>query len=313
MLLATLCFLFATSTVFLLVARILTGLAAGLGASAVTAWIAELEPNHDRAHGAIVASGANLAGLTSGALLAGVLAVTLPWPLRLSYVVYAAILVILITIMWCAPETMEKPMRSLKQLSLRPRIGVPKGIRLAFVAPATMAFSAFALGGFYAALAPGFVSDALHETSPLVTGCIVGGFFGVAALAATFTKALRGRRAIVVALILLLAGLGVVVIAEVLRSMSCLIAATVITGASMGLGYRSSLQVINKIAPADRRAEMVAAYLLVCYSANALPVIGVGLLSLAIGPSMAHYVFAAVLAALASGACAIGLRYTSRV
>jgi hypothetical protein len=77
----------------------------------------------------------------------------------------------------------------------------------------------------------------------------------------------------------------------------------------MGLGYRSSLQVINKIAPADHRAELVASYLLVCYSANALPVIGVGLLSQAIGTSLAHYIFAAVLAALASGACAIGLRY----
>ena len=309
MLLATLCFLVATSTVFLLAARVLTGLAAGLGASAVTAWIAELEPHHDREHGAVVASGANLAGLMSGALLAGVLATALPWPLHLSYIVYATVLIILIAVMRCAPETVEKPVRSLKRLSMRPRIGVPKGIRLAFVAPATIAFSAFALGGFYAALAPGILNNDLHENSPLVTGCIVGGFFGTAALAGTITNALRGRRAIVVALVLLLAGLGVLVIAETVRSMVCLIAATVVTGASMGLGYRSSLQVINKIAPADRRAELVAAYLLVCYSANALPVIGVGLLSLAIGASTAHYVFAVVLAALASGACVIGLRY----
>ena len=176
MLLATLCFLVATSTVFLLAARVLTGLAAGLGASAVTAWIAELEPHHDREHGAVVASGANLAGLMSGALLAGVLAAALPWPLHLSYIVYATVLIILIAVMQCAPETVEKPVRSLKRLSMRPRIGVPKGIRLAFVAPATIAFSAFAVGGFYAALAPGILNNDLHENSPLVTGCIVGGF-----------------------------------------------------------------------------------------------------------------------------------------
>jgi MFS family permease len=309
MMLATLCFLAASSTAFLLVARVLTGLGAGLGASAVTAWIAELEPEHDRAHGAVVASGANLAGLMSGALLAGVLALTMPWPLRLSWIVYAVVLVILIVVMWCAPETMKTPVKSLKQLSLRPRIGVPKGIRLAFVAPAAMAFSAFALGGFYAALTPGILNKDLHQTNPLVTGCIVGGFFGTAALAATFTNALRGRRAIVFAMILLLLGLAVLVVAEEMNSMPCLIAATVITGSSMGLGYRSSLQVINKIAPADHRAELVASYLLVCYSANALPVIGVGLLSQAIGTSLAHYLFAAVLAVLASGACAIGLRY----
>jgi MFS family permease len=307
--LANIFFFIATSTVFLLIARVLSGLAAGLGASALTAWIAELEPHHDRARGAVVASGANLAGLMSGALLAGILAVAMPWSLRSSYAVYAVLLAILIVLLLRAPETVEKRVRSFKGISLRPRIGVPKGIRLAFVAPAAMAFSAFALGGFYAALAPGILTQDLHQRSPLVTGCIVAGFFGTAAIVTVASQALRGQRAIVAALILLLSGLCVLVAAETMKSMPWLIAATAITGAAMGLGYRSSLQVINEIAPGERRAELVAAYLLVCYSANALPVIGVGLLTQWTGPAAAHYIFAGVLAALSSGACAIGLRY----
>lgn len=71
---STLLFLFAGSVVWLFPARVLNGFAAGLGAGALTAWIAELEPRGDRARAAMVASAANLGGLAFGALLAGVLA-----------------------------------------------------------------------------------------------------------------------------------------------------------------------------------------------------------------------------------------------
>ena len=77
-------FLCATSTGWLFAARILNGVAAGLGAGALTAWIAELEPHHDRARAATVATAGNLAGLAAGPLLGGVLVHYAPWPLRSS-------------------------------------------------------------------------------------------------------------------------------------------------------------------------------------------------------------------------------------
>ena len=306
---ATLLFLFATNVHFLFAARVVSGIAAGLGASALTAWIAELEPHRDRAHGGAVASGANLAGLMIGGLLAGVLATWLPLPLRLSFVVNLAVALVLLVIMIRAPETVANRVRSLRKLSMRPRIGVPAGIRMAFIAPAAMAFTAFALGGFYAAIAPGILRESLHATLPVFAGATVAAFFGTAALAAMLTQNLRGRRVIVVALALLLIGLALLVFAEIARSFLWLGLATLTTGASMGLSYRGSLQIVNQIAPADRRAELVAAYLLVCYTANALPVIGVGLLARATNAELAHQVFAAALAAVACTACAIGLRH----
>jgi len=306
---ATVVFLVATNVMFLFVARVISGLAAGLGASALTAWIAELEPNHDRAHGGAVASSANLGGLMAGGLLAGVLATYCPWPLRLSYVVNLMSAAVLLVVMIRAPETVAHRARSLRDLSLRPRIGVPKGIRLAFVAPAAMAFSGFALGGFYAAIAPSILSHTLHETQPIFAGVTVAAFFGAAALAAVLTQKVQGRRVILIALALLIVGLGLLVLAEIARSFWLLALATIATGASMGLSYRGSLQIISKIAPDDRRAELVAAYLLVCYTANALPVIGVGLLSTATSPELAHRAFAGALVVITGAACAIGLKH----
>jgi MFS family permease len=60
---SALCFLLATSTAWLYIARILNGLAAGLGAGALTAWIAELEPSGDKMRSATVASAGNLASV----------------------------------------------------------------------------------------------------------------------------------------------------------------------------------------------------------------------------------------------------------
>jgi MFS family permease len=305
---SALCFLFASDTSWLFAARVLNGVGAGLGASALTAWLAELEPNGDRARAAAFASAGNLAGLCAGAIGAGVLARFAPWPLRLPFVSFVVVLAIVGALLAFAPETVKHRAHSLRELSLKPRIGVPNGIRVTFVAPAAIAFTAFALGGFYAALAPGLLGDRMQVSDPLVVGSVVALFFVAATATVIATRALGHRRALLVATAMLVVGLALLLAADAMRSMPLLIVASIAAGASMALGYRSSLGIVNAIAPGERRAEVVASFLLVCYTANAVPVIGVGLLTKAIGANAAHGTFAIVLVALGALACAIGAR-----
>ena len=49
-------------------------------------------------------------------------------------------------------------------------------------------------------------------------------------------------------------------------------------GVALALGYRGSLQVVNRIAPDDRRAEVVSGFLLACFVGDSVPVVGVGVL-----------------------------------
>jgi MFS family permease len=309
---SVLCFLGSISTAWLFIARALNGLAAGLGAGALTAWIAELEPSHNKARAAIVASTGNLAGLGLGAIIAGLLAQYGPWPLRTSYVVYLAMLLIIVVLTLTMPEGVEHTVRNVDDLSLRPRIGVPRNIRLAFIAPAAMAFATFALGGFYAALTPGLLSQRLQQHNLAVVGALVALFFGTGALTAANTGKLTPRPAMLISTIMLLIGLALLVTAEHMRSMAILVIATVIGGAATALGYRCSLEIVNEIAPAAQRAELVSSYLLVCYTANSLPVIGVGLLSLVVSADSAHRAFALLLAVLSVIACATGWRFLPR-
>jgi predicted MFS family arabinose efflux permease len=302
------CFLFATATPWLFAARVLNGIGAGLGASALTAWLAEIEPDGDRTRAAAFASAGNLAGLAAGALGAGLLAEFAPWPLRLPFAAFIGVLAAVIVLLAFAPETVKDRVRSVRELSLAPRIGVPSGIRVRFVAPAAIAFTAFALGGFYAALTPGLLADRLHESDAIVIGGVVALYFAAAAATVMVTRGLANRVALFAASALLLVGLALLLAADAMRSMALLLAASIAAGASMAQGYRSSLGIVNAIAPGEQRAEVVSSYLLVCYGANALPVIGVGLLSKAVGATAAHWAFAIVLALLAIVACAIGVR-----
>jgi len=305
---SAICFLAASATPWLFVARVLNGFGAGLGASALTAWLAELEPSGDRARAAAFASAGNLAGLAAGAIGAGLLARFAPHPLRLPWICFIAVLIVVLALLAFANETVDAPARSLKTVSLKPRIGVPSGRRLEFVAPAAIAFTAFALGGFYAALAPGLLAQRLDINDAAVTGAVVALFFASATIAAIATKELRDRAALFAACVLLWIGLALLLAADTARSMAFLLAASVVAGASMALGYRSSLGIVNRLAPGEQRAEVVSSYLLVCYAANAIPVIGVGVLTKATGATVAHGIFAGVLAALGLVACAIGAR-----
>jgi hypothetical protein len=70
------------------------------------------------------------------------------------------------------------------------------------------------------------------------------------------------------------------------------------------------LQVVNEIAPAQQRAEVISSYLLCCYVGNALPVVGVGVISKLATPVIASSTFAITIAAFAVAALIAGSKYS---
>jgi sugar phosphate permease len=100
--------------------------------------------------------------------------------------------------------------------------------------------------------------------------------------------------------------------AEIFKSLPILLVAAAVGGVAGGLGYRGSLEVINRIAPADRRSEIVSTYLIALFAGNSVPVIGIGVLSALTSPAVAHVTFAAVITALAGIAAVTGIRYTPK-
>jgi MFS family permease len=304
----TLVFAFAAGTSWLFAARFLSGFSTGLAAGAATAWIAELYGDRGNGAAARIASAANFFGCAAGPLLSGLLAQFAPAPLQLSYYVYLVLLCGSAGAILFVPETVTHP-KPLGEVSLRPRIGVPQPVRLQFLSPAVTGFATFALIGFYAALIPSLLGDSLHQSAPAVAGAIVCELFGIAAVTILVSGRLESRATMLSALAVLLPSVWLLVAAEAVHSMPLLLGAAALGGVCGGLGYRGSLEVINRIAPADRRSEVVSSLLIALFAGNSVPVIGIGLLSAVAGAPAAHVAFAVVISALAGIAIVTGIKY----
>ncbi|WP_245500011.1 hypothetical protein [Mesorhizobium sp. M4B.F.Ca.ET.089.01.1.1] len=192
---------------------------------------------------------------------------------------------------------------------MRPRLSVPADIRAAFVAPAVTGFGAMALVGFYAALAPSILAQQLHVTNHAEAGALFFELSMVAAATILLTVRLSSRITMQAALALMIPTVALVVAAQVYASMAIMIAATGLCGVAAALGYRGGLQVVNQIAPDDRRAEVVSAFFICCFCGNALPVIGIGILSNWTSATAASLAFAGMITVFALVALGFGAKY----
>ena len=297
-------FLFAENLAWLDIA----GLGIGVGAGAGTAWLAEMIEGKDKSRAAVIATSTNFIGLGLGALMAGLLAQYAPWPLRLTFAVYLVLLALVTVLIWRTRETVSSPGR-LSDVSLRPRLSVPDDIRAQFVAPAVTGFGAMALVGFYAALAPSILAQQLHATNHAEAGGLFFELSIVAAVTIVGTARLSSRSTMLAALVLMIPAVALVVAAQIYASMALMIAATAVCGVAAALGYRGGLQVVNQIAPADRRAEVVSAFFICCFCGNALPVIGIGILSSLASATTASLAFAGMIIVFSLVALGFGVKY----
>ena len=310
--LSSTCYLLAprAGSAWLFVGRAMSGLAVGIAAGTATAWIADLTPG-DRSRASIVTVVANYVGIAAGPLVAGLLVQYGPARLRLVHWIYLGSLIATAIALTFVPETVRAA-RNPREVSWRPRIGVPREIRAGFLSPAATVFSAFALVGFYAALAPTVLKRDLHQPNLAAGGLTVAAMFASGAGAVWLTRSVPSRRAALGGLTALLVALALLVAAESVGSMVVLLSGAVIGGVAAATCYRGSLQVVNQLAPGDRRAEVISSYLLVGFLGNALPVIGVGVLARLAPPRLADVCFSAAIALLTLMALVTGMKLPPR-
>ena len=302
---ASLVFIFADALNMLFIGRLLSGLALPLASGAGTAWIVEL--CEDRCTAASLSAGAILSGLGLGALISGLLAEYSAEPLVFPFVALVSLALAAAVIVLLLPETVNHRARW-SQISLRLRIGVPRSLIGAFTAPAVTVFASFALLGFYSALAPSLLQRSLQVESHAIGGAVIFELYAAAVLVLALTHWLAARAAMLCGLALLIPSLAVLVVAFQSHSLALLLTGAALGGGAAALGYRGSLQIVNQIAPDNRRAEMVSTYLMFCYAGVSLPVVGIGLLSAVETPGFAEEIFAVVIAVFALLAIAIDVR-----
>jgi MFS family permease len=303
------CFLLAHGVALLLVGRLLSGVSAGIFTGTATAALVDLAPDGAHGRATLVATMVNMGGLGLGPLLSGALVQWAPLDLRLTFWVNLALVVVaLVALVALVPD----PPDERRRLRFAPQtLLVPREVRAVFVRAALAGFAGFAVLGMFTAVSPAFVAGLLHERSHVLLGLVV---------CAAFTASTAGQLALArvpgPALVVGSAGLigGALIIAASLAASSLvlLILGALVAGAAQGLSFRAGLSAVNAQAPKDQRAAVASSFFVVAYVAISIPVIGVGVLSQAVGLRAAGLVFTAVIALLAATVLVL-VRAQSRV
>jgi MFS family permease len=275
--LSTVVFILAPNVAVLIVGRILSGLSAGLMTGTATAALTELVPASASRRASMIATAANMGGLALGPLIAGLFAQYAPHPTTLVFEVYLAVLVAAGLCLLFVPETVSPRRRPTVRFA---GLGIPERGRSEFIAASVAVFAAFSMLGMFAALAPTFLSNVLHENSHAVQGGVVFLLLAVGTLTQLALARFNSRRVVMAGLGLLLAGLALIVAALSQADMALFLAGTVVDGVALGAVFLGSLATANRLAPPGRRSHALSAFFVACYTGLIL-LAGLSLYSLA--------------------------------
>ncbi|MDI3353862.1 MFS transporter [Pseudomonas sp. UYIF39] len=263
--LAMLLFINADSVAWLISARVLQGFATGMATAVLSAALLDT----DREQGPLVNSVAPLLGMASGAMGCGLLAEFAPLPLQLTYWVLLALFVMQALYVWRLPESVSPQPGA--WASLRPTLHVPVQARRALWLVLPINIAVWALGGFYASLAPSLVRTATGSTSNLIGGATVAVLTVTGAL---MIYTLRDRPADKVLRLggsLLPVGVALILMAVHSASLPLFFVGTLVAGCGFGAGFLGALRSVVPLALPHERAGLMSAYYVLSYLAFCLP------------------------------------------
>jgi MFS family permease len=280
---------------------VISGVAIGLTTATATAYLTELhhgaDPGASGKRPQVVATGANLGGIGTGSLVAGLLAQFAPAPLRLPYLVVGGALFVLAVMITFAPETV---IRSDPRPTWHPqRVAVPTHAKQQFFAATLAAMATFAAFAVFSSLVPSFLNGTLHESSHGLAGVVVFSTYAAGAIAQIMLSNLslmlmlrRGVQVLLVGLTLFAAGMWI-------PNLMIFVIGGIATGAGGGLVFRGALMAAGSTAPPESRAEVLAGFFVGAYVGLTVPVIGLGVATTYIPPREVMPIFV-VLAAVAT-------------
>lgn len=288
-------FAWANGLGFILAGRIVSGLSAGILTGTATVALMELVPAQWRKWATFAATAANMGGLGLGPILSGAISVALPMPVLMPFVLHFLLALVALVCIWRAPETAKLP--DTPRLTVQ-RPSLPPEVRAIFLPASIAAFAGFMVCGFFTAMAPAFLGHVMGITGRLAIGAIAGMLFICSTIGQLLMQRLPDGRQMIFGTALLLAGVVILGLGFAGESLALLLPGVALAGAGQGISFRSGMGDIAGAARPQDRAGVISTYFIVAYVAISLPVVGIGLLSGAIGLKQTGELFAVVVTAL---------------
>lgn len=300
--LAMLLFIYADSVTWLISARVLQGFATGMATAVLSATLLDT----DRQQGPLINSVAPLLGMALGGLGCGLLAEFAPAPLQLTYWLLLGLFVLQGIYVWRLPESVSPQAGA--WASLKPTLHVPAQARSTLWRVLPLNTATWALGGFYASLAPSLVRTATGSTSNLIGGSTVAALTLTGALMIFTLRNRSAKQALRLGASLLPMGLVLILLGVHSASLSLFFLGTLVAGCGFGSGFLGAVRSLVPLALPHERAGLMSAYYVLSYLAFCLPALLAGYLARTYGLLATTDGYGAVLIVLAVGALLLSLR-----
>jgi MFS family permease len=288
-------FLFAPSVGWLIIGRVLQGIATGVASSTFGAAAVELASERRKKVGALMTSLASTAGLGVGALFAGIIALAVPASAATAVWIILAVVMVLGTILAIfTPETSTR--RPGAAGSLVPKFEIPSNVRRLFAATAPSIAATFVLSALFLGLIPTILAGVFGIQTAIIGGLLTFAMFGAAAVASVTTSGIHphqlkiyGNIGIIIGSILIMAAVGT-------TAVSLLWIGGIIAGVGMGATFSGSARGLVPEVKPHQRAGLFAGIFFVAYISLGVSAIVAGYVAGAIGVASMAVGFAGVLA-----------------
>ncbi|KIQ01688.1 MFS transporter [Curtobacterium sp. MCBA15_007] len=288
----------ADGVVALIVDRIVQGVSVGLLIGALGAALIDNSLERHPTMAGVLNGVIPPIALATGALSSGALVQWGPAPEQLVYLLFGALLVLLVLALSVVPEQVERRPGALR--SLRPTISVPRSSRRLFRGVAGSLVASWALGGMFLSLVPSALGAVFGITNHFAAGALIAVVTGVGALTGLAIQRMDTRRAVLLGLVALVLGPIITVSFVFAHSLPGMVVGSAVAGVGFGAGFQAPLRMLLATAAPTHRAGLLSTIYVVSYLAFGVPSVIGGLLEPSVGlvPVIAGYGGFIVLAAV---------------
>jgi MFS family permease len=290
----------ASGIEWVIIGRVVQGIAQGAATTAFTAALVELAPARRKRLGATLGSVGLTGGLGFGSLLAGVAIQLTDSANTIVFGILTVTTIVGALLIAFSPETVTPVPGAAR--ALIPRISFPPATRREFAAAAPVIAAIWMLAGLSGGLAPSMVRSVFHFDSGLLDG--IAGFIAPATAAVVGLVFVRvaPRRAMSFGIYASLAGSVLIIGGALAGVMAIMFIGQALAGVGFGAAFTAALRLIFPLAREHQRAGVVSGIYLISYVAFGVPIVIAGQLTGPWGvvPTVTAYTVVTILLALVS-------------
>lgn len=183
---------------------------------------------------------------------------------------------------------------------MRPQIGVPSVARSQFTVTTPSLIAIWALAGLYLSLGPSLATTLAESDNRVLGGLVIFTLMGGGAIASALVQAVAPRTLIIRGSLVVVAGVGLTLIAVLIESTVALYAGSLLAGLGFGPAFSGAVRSLGPLAPPEKRGALFAAVYVVVYVSISVPTIAAGVASSHYGLRDTTYAYGLVVMALAA-------------